>query len=187
MNDANPSENYLTVNQTLVHVKDEKTSSTHFLLQSPKTKCSTRTIPLQKCVAEALLRQHNLQIEYRRRTTWSPTPGFEGLVFSGRNGQPHWRTTIVANINTAVKAINQAEAKNAEAEGRTPVHINRILPHDFRHTFATRCLEAGIPSKVVQHWLGHASIQMTLDLYTHVSTELSTYHMQLLEESMDID
>ncbi len=45
--------------------------------------------------------------------------------------------------------------------------------HTFRHTFATRCFEAGIQPKVVQKYLGHATLQMTMDLYTHVTDELA--------------
>ena len=41
--------------------------------------------------------------------------------------------------------------------------------HTLRHTFATRCCEAGIPAKVCQKWLGHSTINMTLDVYTHVT------------------
>ena len=59
--------------------------------------------------------------------------------------------------------------------------MDPILPHSFRHTFATRCLEAGIPPKVVQTWLGHASIKMTMDLYTHVNVDLSAEYMLSLE------
>lgn len=40
--------------------------------------------------------------------------------------------------------------------------------HDMRHTHATLELEAGIPPKVMQERLGHSSITMTLDLYSHV-------------------
>lgn len=45
--------------------------------------------------------------------------------------------------------------------------------HTFRHTLATRCFENGIEAKVVQDYLGHASLKMTMDLYTHVSNEKS--------------
>ncbi len=45
--------------------------------------------------------------------------------------------------------------------------------HTFRHTFATRCFEAGIDPKVVQTYLGHASLKMTMDLYTHVTEDKS--------------
>lgn len=41
--------------------------------------------------------------------------------------------------------------------------------HTFRHTFATRCFENGVEAKVVQSYLGHASLKMTMDLYTHVT------------------
>ncbi len=45
--------------------------------------------------------------------------------------------------------------------------------HDLRHTFATRALDAGVPMKVVQTWLGHADLSTTADIYTDVSRELS--------------
>lgn len=44
--------------------------------------------------------------------------------------------------------------------------------HSLRHTFATRCLENGINIKVVQKWLGHSTIKMTSDVYSHVQTKL---------------
>ena len=40
--------------------------------------------------------------------------------------------------------------------------------HDLRHTFATRCLECGISIKVVQTWLGHARLDTTASIYSHV-------------------
>ncbi|MCL2796494.1 MAG: site-specific integrase [Firmicutes bacterium] len=45
--------------------------------------------------------------------------------------------------------------------------------HDLRHTFATTCLEAGMPLKVVQIWLGHAEIDTTANIYSHVTAELN--------------
>lgn len=41
--------------------------------------------------------------------------------------------------------------------------------HDLRHTHATLALRAGVHPKVVQERLGHASIAITLDIYSHVS------------------
>jgi integrase len=40
--------------------------------------------------------------------------------------------------------------------------------HDLRHTHATLMLGAGVHPKVVQERLGHTSIQITLDTYSHV-------------------
>lgn len=40
--------------------------------------------------------------------------------------------------------------------------------HNLRHTFATRCLECGISMKVVQTWLGHARLDTTASIYSHL-------------------
>ena len=58
--------------------------------------------------------------------------------------------------------------------------------HCFRHTFATRCFEAGIAPKTVQAYLGHASLQMTMDLYTSVMEHKKVDDMQLLEKTIDM-
>jgi integrase len=46
--------------------------------------------------------------------------------------------------------------------------INRIRFHDLRHTHASLALGAGIHPKVMQERLGHSSIAVTLDRYSHV-------------------
>lgn len=43
--------------------------------------------------------------------------------------------------------------------------------HDLRHTFATRCLEAGVSMKTVQAWLGHADFETTANIYSHVNLD----------------
>lgn len=57
--------------------------------------------------------------------------------------------------------------------------------HTFRHTFATRCFESGIEPKTVQQWLGHATLQMTMDLYTHVMEQHQTNEMDKLNNKLD--
>ena len=51
------------------------------------------------------------------------------------------------------------------------LELENVSAHTLRHTFATRCSEAGVPPKVVQKWLGHATLEMTLNVYTHVNAE----------------
>lgn len=51
------------------------------------------------------------------------------------------------------------------------VGLQHIHFHTLRHTFATRCLEVGIEMKIVSKILGHSSIKITMDLYTHVTQQ----------------
>jgi integrase len=44
----------------------------------------------------------------------------------------------------------------------------KIRLHDVRHRYASAALAAGIPAKVVSERLGHATVQITLDTYSHV-------------------
>ena len=57
----------------------------------------------------------------------------------------------------------------------------RFSPHCFRHTFATGAMERGIPPKTLQKLLGHGSLQMTMDLYCHVTDDTLFEAMQLME------
>ena len=41
----------------------------------------------------------------------------------------------------------------------------KVTLHSLRHTFATRCIEAGMQPKVLQHILGHSDIKITLNTY----------------------
>ncbi len=59
--------------------------------------------------------------------------------------------------------------------------ITMFSAHTFRHTFATRCIEAGILPKTVQKYLGHATLQMTMDLYVHVTEEFKKEEIKKLD------
>ena len=54
--------------------------------------------------------------------------------------------------------------------------------HNLRHTFATRCLECGIELKIVSKVLGHSTIQITADLYTHVTNRTMRNAMSKLNK-----
>ncbi|MDD4110535.1 MAG: tyrosine-type recombinase/integrase [Clostridia bacterium] len=48
----------------------------------------------------------------------------------------------------------------------------------LRHTFATRCIENGVEMVVVQSWLGHASISLTMDTYTHIEDDFKKKELE---------
>ena len=56
-----------------------------------------------------------------------------------------------------------------------------ILYHSLRHTFATRCMECGVDVKSLSEILGHAGVNITLDIYVHPSMELKRSCMEKLE------
>jgi integrase len=50
--------------------------------------------------------------------------------------------------------------------------LPKIRLHDLRHSYATAALSAGVGAKVVSKRLGHASVAITLDTYSHVHPAL---------------
>jgi integrase len=56
-----------------------------------------------------------------------------------------------------------------------------ITIHSLRHTFVTRCREKGIDPLVIQKWVGHKSLNMTLGVYTHVNPDYESRQRELLD------
>jgi integrase len=62
--------------------------------------------------------------------------------------------------------------------------VPRLTPHGMRHTMATLMLQAGVHPKIVQERLGHATIFMTLDRYSHVTATMQEEAAQALDTMM---
>ncbi len=77
----------------------------------------------------------------------------DGYVFCSDRGKPLYATNLGKKFRNLC----------AKADVREGMHI-----HSLRHTFATRGLENGIDIKVMQTLLGHSTLNMTADTYTHV-------------------
>ena len=54
--------------------------------------------------------------------------------------------------------------------------------HSFRHTFISSCYHVGIPAKYIQEWVGHSSIIMTMDRYTHILEGKNTPVLEYLKQ-----
>jgi integrase len=61
-------------------------------------------------------------------------------------------------------------------------NISSANYHSLRHTFATRCIEAGVDVKSLSEMLGHASVNITLNRYVHSSLEQKREGMNKLEQ-----
>lgn len=120
----------------------------------PKTKAGRRTVPLDQQTVE-ILRDHNV------------TQGAE-LALIGLEQSPSTPVfTKLDGSSLLPESINKRFQTLAKAAG-VPV----IRLHDLRHTHASHALAARVDLKVVQKRLGHSSIALTADTYTHVLPEL---------------
>ena len=180
--DINFEEKTLTVERTYIYLHDVKNHQMKDEFHSPKTKNSCRTIRLLDSTLE-LLQTHKKKQEEEKASMgdqWCPVEDGENLVFTTKSGGPVRGLNVAETLNNYVKKINKKEALLAAKEHREPVVFERITPHTLRHTFATRAFESGIPPKVVQQILGHSSLEMTMDLYTHVTEDVQSKEIQKL-------
>ncbi len=180
--DINFEDKTLTVERTYIYLHDVKNHQMKDVFHSPKTKNSCRTIRLLDSTIHQLL-QHKAKQEKEKTAmgeAWCPVEDGEDLVFTTKTGGPVRGLNVAETLNNYVKKINKREELQAAREQREPVPFERITPHTLRHTFATRAFESGIPPKVVQQILGHSSLEMTMDLYTHVTEDVQSREIQKL-------
>lgn len=139
---------------------------------SPKTESSRRDIPMLANVEGLLKGIRGEQMEKRLLlgSKWKEEKGLENLVFTYENGGALWDTGVRVDIGKIVNRIHAAG-----------VGFDPITPHTFRHTFATRGMEQGIPLKVMQSILGHSSLAMTADLYSQVLPDTKAEKMKKQE------
>lgn len=62
--------------------------------------------------------------------------------------------------------------------------IDKANFHALRHTFVTRCIEAGVDVKTLSELLGHSDLKTTLNRYVHSSFKLKQKSMEQLEMSL---
>ncbi len=126
-----------------------------FFEDTPKTRSSVRDIPLTEDILNLLGAQNFSE--------HSP----DEYIFINRNGNPLCRDSVQDELDKIVKRINESG-----------YNFERITPHVFRHTFATRAIEAGMSPQVLKTILGHSSLAMTMDLYSHVMPDTRALEME---------
>ncbi len=63
----------------------------------------------------------------------------------------------------------------------------KLTFHSLRHTFATRCIESGVPPKVLQKILGHKDISVTMNVYCDVFEKFETAHLNAVDKYMKLN
>lgn len=131
----------------------------------PKSKAGYRKVPL----TEEAIRILKTQKEKNRKIREIPEEWSE-YIFLSRKGEPVKNSTY----DTALFKICDK------------VGIKRFSMHVLRHTFATRCIEADMKPKTLQKILGHSSIQITMNLYVHVTEEEKQKEIELVAEALKV-
>ncbi len=142
-----------------------------FVLVEPKTARSRRTVYLAPGTATAL-KQHRQRQAKERKAAGNIWQEKFDLVFKSEVGKPMQDGQVSWRFHKALKEAG----------------LPRIRIHDLRHTAATQLLERGVHPKVVQEMLGHSTITLTLDTYSHVIPRLhaqAATEMQKLFERDD--
>jgi integrase len=165
--DVDVTKRTLTVTGTLQRVKRPDGTSTLERAQ-PKTKTSMRQIPLTAAAVDALKRhaQHQGQRRAVAGSEWTDS----GFVFTNERG-------------------GAMEPRNLISRSFVPLLAEAGIPHvrfhDLRHTAATLMAAQGVHTKVVSEMLGHASIGITLDLYSHVTPSMAQQAVTAMENLFD--
>jgi len=140
----------------------QRTSEGLKLVDQTKTTKSRRLINISPSTVEVLkkhrIKQKEEMIKYNYRNA--------DLVFTTRSGKPVEPRTFREYFATIVKKAG----------------LPRIRFHDLRHTHATLLLQQGVHPKIVSERLGHTSISMTLDIYSHVIPSMQKEAAEMFDQ-----
>lgn len=145
--------------------EDETKRKSQWIISEPKTKAGRRDIPMTEEAYMILIRQRE---RWKKRKVLSLE--FGNYVFLSENGIPISNSTYNSVLKKLCKQFR----------------LRSISPHMLRHTFATRCIEAGMNPKTLQAILGHSSIKMTLDLYVHVTQDHIQKEMSEVQNKLKV-
>lgn len=153
----------ITVNKTAVRIKEKQT------LQTPKTKNSKRVISIDPNTLSILKEWRKDQIKnyFKKGKHFE---GEENFIFTNKWGD--W-----VHIHNFIRYFRRFIADN---------NLKKITPHGLRHTHASLLFSAGVEPKNISDRLGHSTVQITLDLYTHITEEQRTDTVEKLLEYMVI-
>jgi integrase len=134
-----------------VYVLDEDKRYTELLIDTPKTKNSVRDIPMTQDLLRILKPLKKIVND-------------EFFVLTN-DSKPTEPRTYRNYYKRLMKRLGIPELKF----------------HGLRHSFATRCIEAGVQPVVLKTWLGHTNIHITLDTYADVFDKLNHSAINVFE------
>ena len=139
----------------------------HYTLGEPKTKKSRRTVKLTGAATEAL--RGHLSRQMKEMGRLGDLYLDQGLVFTTGSGAP----------------LNPSNIRNRNLRRLiSKAGLPTIRFHDLRHTCATLLLSKNVHPKIVQEMLGHATVAITLDTYSHVLPGMGDHAATAMEDAL---
>lgn len=159
--DVDFKRNLLNVRRSLVKIKGG------YEINEPKTKLSRRKITLPEKIMPVLEEHLKKQTEESRyKVGYNPLQ----FVFCNQSGTPY-----------SPDHISHKFSEDVERAG-----LRKIRFYDLRHGHATHLLELGEDIKVIADRLGHSTIMLTGDTYTHVQHEIQVNVASKINDSINI-
>ncbi|ANK59637.1 site-specific integrase [Loigolactobacillus backii] len=155
---VNLEEGTITVELNMV-----QTAKGAYILDTPKTPASYRTIMIGKTLIDELKTKHKHQLE--NRVSYGRLYYESNFVCTKENGQPVTPNSI------------KYKAEHISNKLGFPFNF-----HSLRHTHATMLLENGAKPKEIQERLGHSRISTTLDTYSHVTRKMKQNTANIMEK-----
>lgn len=146
--------NYLDINKTIPKLKKDNS----FIIKEPKNISSIRKISLTSSLISCL---NYLKLSEKKKKNFKD----DWFIFGGI--VPLSRSTITRVKDKAIRDSG----------------VKRITIHEFRHSHASNLIADGVNIVSVSRRLGHSSVEMTLDVYTHLMSKTDDDMIQKIEKS----
>lgn len=139
----------------------------------PKTPSGVRKIAMTDeiiTVFKRVLSQRKVETEFL-------IGGKTGFIFLNRKNKPFCATDVNHKLSSITNRYNEKHPESL---------MPNITPHVLRHTFCTNMVHAGMKIKDIQYIMGHATIDMTLNLYSHTDEDHAIKEMKNILHEMEI-
>ena len=126
-----------------------------------------RIIPMTQEVAKAFEEQRKINFMLAKDKSIE-VDGYSGFVFTAKSGRPLMPNGVNSVLYNIVDAYNKIEVEKAKKEHRKAELLPKFSAHVMRHTACTRMAECRMDVKVLQYIMGHAHIDVTMEVYNHI-------------------
>ena len=137
-----------------------------YYIETPKTKCGIRKVPMSEEAGKAFQRV----LKRKKTGKGIVIDGYRNFLFLNQKGMLMTACYYTSTLRNIVKKYNKYHDEP----------LPKITPHILRHTFCTRLAQKNMNPKNLQYIMGHSSIMITLNLYAHASQTGANMEMRSL-------